>query len=129
MNRILILLTFKILVALSFISCEKSESENNPIYPQKFSLPTNWKLASTPARFPESALTNDLSYGYNRAKLVWYSIDPMFLRNTAMTPDYIKHDKDLLSSHLVREIFEREIFPDSVPAYGKPNALSVLNLA
>jgi cell surface protein SprA len=129
MNRILILLTFKILLGLSFISCEKSESENNPIYPQKFSNPTNWKLASTPARFPESALSNDLSYGYNRAKLAWYSIDPMFLRNAAMTPDYVKYDKDLLSSHLVREIFEREIFPDSVPAYGVSKALNVLNLA
>jgi cell surface protein SprA len=28
--------------------------------------------------FPESELNNDLAYGYNRAKLAWYIIDPSF---------------------------------------------------
>ena len=39
-----------------------------------------WNLASTPGKqvdlFPESELNNDLAYGYNRAKLAWYIIDP-----------------------------------------------------
>ena len=36
----------------------------------------SWSLSSTPSMFPESALTNDLSYGYNRAKFAWYNIEP-----------------------------------------------------
>jgi cell surface protein SprA len=39
--------------------------------------PLAWALASTPrGRFPEADLVNDLAYGYNRAKLAWYRIDP-----------------------------------------------------
>ena len=37
--------------------------------------PNQWVLASTPPRFPESQLANDLSYGMNRARLNWYVID------------------------------------------------------
>lgn len=40
---------------------------------------TNWALASTPqgnGLFPESGLSNDLRYGYNRAKIAWYNIEP-----------------------------------------------------
>src|SRR5690606_12970703 len=43
----------------------------------------NWKLASTPKGqpllFPEGDYPQDtLAYGYNRAKLAWYVIDPLF---------------------------------------------------
>lgn len=36
-----------------------------------------WRLASTPtdASFPEGKLINDLTYGANRAKLSWFSVD------------------------------------------------------
>ncbi len=41
-----------------------------------------WILASTPQGqpelFPEGDLVGDLAYGYNRAKLAWYTIDPLF---------------------------------------------------
>lgn len=41
------------------------------------SQPNRWILASVPETddFPESALSNDLAYGANRAKLNWYVID------------------------------------------------------
>jgi cell surface protein SprA len=35
----------------------------------------SWILSSTPPAFRESELTNDLTYGANRAKLSWYQID------------------------------------------------------
>ena len=40
----------------------------------------SWSLASVPqgnGLFPESALTNDLSSGYNRGKIAWYNIEPV----------------------------------------------------
>lgn len=39
----------------------------------------NWKLSSTPSRFPESIFTDSLLYGVNRAKMAWYQIDNVFL--------------------------------------------------
>jgi cell surface protein SprA len=93
---------------------------------------TSWVLASTPQKqsmFPESSTNDDLAYGYNRAKLAWYVIDPLFLRSNANTPDYIKADKDLQSNHFVREVYEKEIFPDRETPVGLPTNISVLDLA
>jgi cell surface protein SprA len=92
-----------------------------------------WRLASTPQNqrdiFPEAELINDRRYGYNRAHLAWYTIDPLYLRNTSLTPANIKGDKNTQSSHWVREIFEKEIFPNRNTPQGQPTNISVLNLA
>ena len=91
-----------------------------------------WMLASTPQKqvlFPEAALNDDVAYGYNRAKFAWYVIDPLFLRNSAITPDYMKGDTAIQSNHLVREVYESEIFPDKQTQVGLPTNISVLNLA
>lgn len=37
-----------------------------------------WQISGTPRMFAESNLLNDLSYGYNRALLAYYNIDPIF---------------------------------------------------
>lgn len=90
-----------------------------------------WKFASTPMGqsdiFPEASLSGDLRYGYNRAKIAWYIIDPLFLRNTSQTPSSI--DDQAKSSHWVREIFEHELFPNKNIPQGQPTNLAVLNLA
>ncbi|UCG27624.1 MAG: cell surface protein SprA [Bacteroidales bacterium] len=92
-----------------------------------------WSVSSTPqgqnAYFPEASLNNDLRYGFNRAKLAWYVIDPLFLRNNSNTPGHIKDNPDLQSSHFVREVFEREIFPNKESPSGIPTNLAVLNVA
>ncbi len=95
--------------------------------------PRAWVLASTPQNnkllFPEGNLSNNLEYGYNRAKLAWYTIDPLFLRNTSATPAHIKGNKELLSNHFVREIYEEEIWPNKERAAGIPSNIPILNLA
>ncbi len=94
--------------------------------------PRAWVISSTPdgqTLFPEAALTNDLAYGYNRARLAWYIIDPLFLRNTSATPDHIKNNPDLQSNHFVREVFENELFPERETPRGIPTNIPVLNLA
>lgn len=91
-----------------------------------------WVLASTPQKqnmFPEGSLTDDLAYGYNRAKLAWYIIDPLFLRNTSTTPAYIKNNPILQSNNLVREVYESELFPDKQVVVGQPTNIPVLDLA
>ena len=90
-----------------------------------------WSLASIPQGqpdlFPESSLVNDRRLGYNRAKLAWYVIDPLFNRNTSLTPSYLTaNDK---SSHFVREVFEKEIWPNKESPNNLPTNIPVLNLA
>ena len=57
-----------------------------------------WSMASIPQGqdelFPEARLNNSLQSGFNRAKLSWYVIDPLFLRNGSSTPDHIKNNPD-----------------------------------
>jgi cell surface protein SprA len=92
-----------------------------------------WTIASIPQGqdqiFPEAKLNNNIASGFNRAKLAWYVIDPLFLRNGSSTPDHIKQNPDEQSSHFVREIYENEIFPYKESPSGIPSTIAVLNLA
>lgn len=93
----------------------------------------DWKLSSAPqlqpTLFPEGSYNNNLEYGYNRALLAWYYIDPLFLRNTSLTPGYIRNSDKYQGSHWVREIYEKEIFPNRNTPQGQPTNISVLNMA
>lgn len=98
--------------------------------------PYAWSLASTPynnsasALFPEASLSNNIEYGKNRAHLAWFYIDGIFTRkNSNLTPAYIRNDTEQLSDHRVREVYEREIFPNRDAIYGQPTTLPVLNLS
>lgn len=93
---------------------------------------TQWKLASTPQDeelFPEGKLSNNYEYGYNRAKLAWYVVDPMFYRMTTATPGHIRADKEQRSNHFVREIRQTELFPNKDLAVGDVNIVPALSLA
>ncbi len=94
---------------------------------------TSWHLASKPQGQPDllknADLTNNLSQGFDRAKLAWYTIDPLFLRNMTTTPRHIRNDKEQQSSHYVREVYEEELYPNKESAYGESTNISVLNLA
>jgi cell surface protein SprA len=92
-----------------------------------------WVLSSVPQGqnnlFPEARFNNDWTSGFNRSRISWYVIDPLFLRNGSTTPDHIKNNADLQSSHFVREIYETELFPFKESPSGIPTNLAVLNLA
>ncbi len=87
----------------------------------------SWFLSSTPRRFPFSGSLNDLKYGYNRAKLAWYHIDPLFTRNESRTPDNITEEEQ--NDPFVREVMETEIYKNRESGTGFENTLLVLNLA
>lgn len=98
--------------------------------------PYSWFLASTPydpssdALFPEAALSNDVSYGKNRALINWYYIDRLFTqRNSSMCPGYIKSDLKQLSNPYVREVTSQEIFPGRDISYGESSTVQTLNLS
>ncbi|MFC2087294.1 cell surface protein SprA [Bacteroidota bacterium] len=92
-----------------------------------------WTLASTPQGqpelFPEGDSIGSLVYGYNRAKLAWYVIDPLFLRNDAFTPAHIKRDNQSQSNFFVHEFYVTDLFPNRENPNNIPIPMAILNLA
>lgn len=94
-----------------------------------------WKLASTPqgqpSLFPEGELplSNTLQYGFNRARLAWYVIDPLFWRNDSRTPNHIVNDPAMQSNHYMREVLQTEVFPFRSQQNGVQQNIPVLDLA
>ncbi len=99
---------------------------------------SNWVLASTPQGqpnlFPEANTnTNDsdrrqLAYGFNRAKLAWYIIDPLFYNNNSYTPSHLTRDD--LSLPYSRAVYEPELFPyKERESAAQSTNISVFNLA
>ena len=121
------------------ITGKNNQSQSNASYlddfestkqPIDISTPSEWVLSSTPALFSESQLTNDIRYGFNRALLSWYKIDPLFTRrSSSLTPGHIKGDIEQLSNHYVREVNRSELFPNRELTVGESTTLDVLNLA
>jgi len=88
-----------------------------------------WSLASTP--FVNSindntfnANSNTLEYGYKRAKLSWYTIDPIFY---ASKPSGISNDD--LSLNTTRRIYSRELYPNTDIAQGQIQVVNTLDLS
>ena len=101
-----------------------------------------WKLASIPEKqldiFDNSNLNDSLIIGFKRAKLAWYTIDPLFFRNTSITPPNINANVTLpdgstigqQSYHYSREVLETEVFPNKDPNIGSQiTNLSLLDIA
>ncbi len=98
--------------------------------------PYSWGLASAPsdptegALFPEASLSNNVTYGMNRALLSWYYIDRLFTqRNSSYAPGYIKNDLDALSYPYAREVLFNEVFPGREINYGESSVIQTLNLS
>ncbi len=92
-----------------------------------------WFLASTPqgqenTLFPEASSFSGLKYGYNRAKLSWFIIDPLFYdKRGNLKPANISDDE--ISDHDVRNVYENEVFPNKESQNGQPMNLAVFNMA
>lgn len=88
-----------------------------------------WSLSSAPASlFPPENVSpaNDLRYGYKRAKLAWYSIDPVFY-TPSLRPDEITVDD--ISSNRTRRIYYEELYPVTDVAPGQSQVVSTLDLS
>jgi cell surface protein SprA len=87
----------------------------------------SWFLSSTPRKFRNSGLLNNLSYGYGRSKLAWYTIDPLFTRNESRTPKNITEEEQ--NDPYVREVLETEIYKNRESGTGFQNTLMIMNLS
>lgn len=87
-----------------------------------------WSLASTP--FVNSindntfnASSSALDYGFKRAKLSWYTIDPIFYSSK---PSGISNDD--LSLNTTRRVYSRELYPNTDIAQGQIQVINTLDL-
>jgi cell surface protein SprA len=88
-----------------------------------------WSLSSTPDRNTRSsydfnASANDLSYGFKRSRLAWYSIDPVFY---TQKPSGISNDD--LSFNTTRRIYSEELYPLTDIAQGQSQVINTLDLS
>ena len=83
-----------------------------------------WSLASTPLEFLNEGETG-LQVGYERAKMAWYTIDPIFFTN--QRPSGVS-DNDL-STNETRRVFIDEVFPQVDIAQGQTTVQNTLDLA
>ena len=83
-----------------------------------------WTLASTPKDIADLAAT-PIEKGFQRAKLAWYTIDPIFYTN--QRPSSIS-DSDI-STNESRRIFIDEVFPQVEVAQGQTQQQTTLDLA
>ncbi len=89
-----------------------------------------WHMASLPkdpSLFP-NALGDSISTGLNRAKLAWYVIDPVMVREQSETPSHLK-GTDEQKSFFVKEVYEKDLWPKKESATGIPTTIPVLNMA
>ncbi|RYZ44454.1 MAG: cell surface protein SprA, partial [Sphingobacteriales bacterium] len=80
----------------------------------------NWGLASTPGGnglFPEAELTNDPAYGYNRARLAWYNIEPV-LQDRRGVNNPVRGYQDFTDPR-VRIIEVKQLYPQRTADYGQ----------
>ena len=96
-----------------------------------------WSLSSVPVRkgnsnpdffgdyLGEIGGAEPLKYGYKRAKLAWYTVDPIFF--TSQRPASIT-DADM-SFNKTRRVYLDEIFPINDVADGQPTVINTLDLS
>ena len=87
----------------------------------------SWGLASVPKGatqrgnqtllFPEADSTNSLTYGKNRAKIAWYQIEQTLQQINGQNNPI--SDRDELSDPRVRQVYQKEIFPQRTTGFGE----------
>jgi cell surface protein SprA len=91
--------------------------------------PYAWTLSSTPANNNRSAYNfngnlDGLDYGFKRAKLSWYSIDPIFYTSK---PSGITNDD--LSTNTTRRVYSEELYPLTDIVQGQSLVVNTLDLS
>ena len=99
---------------------------------------SNWVMASTPQGqpdlFPEAMPVpvtaperRQLAYGFNRARMAWYIIDPMFYNSGSAVPSNITAED--LSYPYARAVYETELFPYKERPTSLSTQMTVFNMA
>ncbi len=95
--------------------------------------PISWALASVPQGatqkgnstllFPEADLNDDIRSGMNRAKMNWYEIEPTLQQYKGPNNPF-SNDRVQLSDPRVRQVYQKEIFPQKTTGYGESQLIT-----
>ena len=85
----------------------------------------SWSLSSPPVNFGGEVSNDDITAGYKRAKVAWYTIDPIFYTN--QRPSGISNSD--ISLNTTRRVYIDEIFPQQDVAQGQTTVQATLDLA
>ncbi|MGX7667172.1 T9SS outer membrane translocon Sov/SprA [Flavobacterium pedocola] len=95
--------------------------------------PQSWFLSSTPLEGDFDGINDDettppenLNVGYKRAKLSWYTIDPVFYVDSQRPAGISEAD---LRSNKVRRVYSEELYPNTDIAQGQSTVVSTLDLS
>ena len=86
---------------------------------------TSWAMASTPqgnGLFPEGSLNDSLDYGFNRAKISWYNIEPTLQDNT--NPNNPVRGYQNFGDPRISYIDVTQIFPQTTPEFGQAQLIT-----
>ena len=86
--------------------------------------PQTWFLSSSPIGFGGELGNGNIAVNFKRAKLSWYTIDPIFY--SVQRPDGISVED--ISNPFTRRVFREEIFPNQDIIQGQTQALFTLDL-
>lgn len=89
----------------------------------------NWQISGTPQLFPESQFIDRLDYGFNRARMAFYNIDPIFYTLSGANSPTLANARKELSNHYVRQVLEQEVFPYKQSVTGQPVILPTFDVA
>ena len=87
--------------------------------------PLSWELSSVPIGFGGELGNGDLGVGYKRAKMAWYTIDPVFYSNNR--PDGIS-DSDI-STYAARRVALSELFPNIDVVQGQSQVVYTMDVS
>ncbi|MDP4214790.1 MAG: cell surface protein SprA [Bacteroidota bacterium] len=91
---------------------------------------TSWALASTPngtggqypPLFPEASMTDTLDYGFNRAKLAWYNIEPTLQDpSNSNNPDRYEN---VLADPRIAPVNTQQLFPQQTVQTGQAQLIT-----
>ncbi|GLB51008.1 cell surface protein SprA [Neptunitalea chrysea] len=86
---------------------------------------TSWTLSSPPISLGGELSNDDIGAGYKRAKINWYTIDPIFYTN--QRPSGVSNDDVSLNS--TRRVYIEEIFPEQDVSQGQSTVQSTFDLS
>jgi cell surface protein SprA len=82
----------------------------------------SWSLASTPQNnglFPEGSYSDSLAYGYNRAKIAWYNIEPN-LQDYKGTNNPVRDlGVPYFTDPRIHALNQQKLFPAKTPEFGQ----------
>ncbi|MBS1599575.1 MAG: cell surface protein SprA [Bacteroidetes bacterium] len=86
---------------------------------------TSWVLASTPQKnglFPEGSLNDSLDYGFNRAKIAWYNIEPT-LQDRSNPSNPVRNYENFADPRIA-SLTVQQLFPQQTPEFGQSQLIT-----